>query len=275
MRFSLLIAAALLICGPSFAAEEIALYPGVAPGSESWTWSETSSRAPVTNTLLYRNVVKPTLAVHPAEKPNGTAVLVVPGGGFRLVVYDSEGNRIADWLNGLGITAFVLKYRVAYTEPGVDVPPQARIDAVKPLAIADAKQAMLLIRQRAAHYGVKRLGAMGFSAGGWIVLALGTETDAATRPDFVTGIYPAMPPDLKAPTGAPPLFLTLASDDPYVPQDSWKAAEAWQAAKAPVEVHAYASGGHGFALKTKGLPVSGWTDRFTDWMTSAGFLPKP
>ena len=119
------------------------------------------------------------------------------------------------------------------------------------------------------------VGVMGFSAGGWIVLALGADPDAATRPDFVAAIYPAMPPDLKAPANAPPLFLTVAMDDPYVPLDSLKAYAAWQAVKAPAELHAYATGGHGFALKTQGLPVSTWTDRFVDWMKWAGFLGKP
>lgn len=273
MRLSLLFAAILAI-GQTARADEIRLYPGVAPGSQGWNWHESPSFAPATHTLLYRNVVTPTLTVHRATKPNGTAMLVIPGGGFRLVVYDSEGNRIADWLNGLGVTAFVLKYRVAYTDPGEDVPPQERLDAAKPLAIADAERAMHLIKEQAVQYGVTHIGVIGFSAGGWIALTLGANTDPATRPDFVTAIYPAMPPDLKVPANAPPLFLVSAIDDPYVPTDSMKAFAAWQAAKDSAELHVYAVGGHGFALKTEGLPVSRWTARCAEWMKWGGFLPK-
>lgn len=275
MRIGLVFAAALLIGQTACASEEIPLYPGVAPGSEKWTWSETSSVSPVDHTGGYRNVVKPSIAVHPAPKPNGTAMLVVPGGGFRMLAYGKEGDAIAEWLNGLGISAFVLKYRVAYTEPGVDFPPQARLDAAIPLAIADAKQAMRIIKTRAGQYGVTRLGAMGFSAGGWIVLALGADAEPAIRPDFVAAIYPAMPPDIKVPKGAPPLFLTVAFDDPHVPMDSLKAYAAWQAAKAPAELHAYATGGHGFALRKQGLPVNTWNERFVDWMRWTGFLKLP
>jgi acetyl esterase/lipase len=275
MRFCL--ALLLLMCGSAQAADEIALWPGTAPGSEAWTWSEERSISPVDNTLGISNVVKPTIAVHRPAKANGTAVLVIPGGGFQSLAYGKEGDSIADWLNSLGVTAFVLKYRIAHTEPGLDdAEANARANAAVALATADAWQALKIIRNRAAEWKVDpdRIGAMGFSAGGYLAIVLGSDYDAQTRPAFVAAIYPGSPRGLKAPANAPPLFLAYAVDDPHVPRDSLGALDAWTKAKAPVELHAYAKGGHGFALRKQGLPVNSWNDRFVDWLRWLNFLPK-
>lgn len=271
MRLVLTIGLAGLLFGAAAAAEPeiIPIWPGVAPGSESWTWSETISRATEDGTLSIRNVVAPTLAVHRPAAANGTAVMVIPGGGFQSLAYGKEGDAIADWLTTRGITTFVLKYRVAHSEPGLDAATaNARARDAVALATADAKQGLRLIKSRAAEWGVKpdRVGIMGFSAGGYLAIVLGSDFDAPARPAFVAAIYPGSPPGLKAPSDAPPLFLAYAVDDPKVPRDSLGAFNAWLKAKAPVELHAYAKGGHGFALRKQGLPVNSWNDRFVDWL---------
>jgi acetyl esterase/lipase len=269
MRVGLVLMIASLLCGAAAAGDEIPLWPGVAPGSERWSYSEESTVSAIDHTRSIRNVVKPTLAVHLPAKSTGTAVMVIPGGGFETLAYDKEGDTVAAWLNSIGVAAFVLKYRVAHTEPGLDdVTRNARTNAVVPLATADSKQALRLIRSRAAEWDINpdRLGVMGFSAGGYLAIVLGSNYDAQTRPAFVAAIYAGSPSDLKVPEDAPPLFLAYAVDDPYVPRDSLGALNAWSNAKVPVELHAYAKGGHGFGLRKQGLPVNGWNERFVDWL---------
>jgi acetyl esterase/lipase len=273
--------AAFLSCLPASASEPqvIALWNGAAPGSENWTYAEVSGFSPVDNTLSIRNVVRPTLTVYlPAPGTStGTAMIVIPGGSFESVAYDKEGEGVAHWLNSRGIAAFVLKYRVARTgdadakDPGKQ---NARVQAVVPLAIQDAKQALRIVRDRAADWGIKanRIGVIGFSAGGYMAICLGSDYDARTRPDFVAAIYAGSPPGLNTPEGAPPLFLALAADDPYVPKDSFGAFTAWRKAHASVELHAYAIGGHGFALRKGALPVNSWNERFRDWLAWLGYL---
>jgi acetyl esterase/lipase len=109
---------------------------------------------------------------------------------------------------------------------------------------------------------------MGFSAGGRLAISLALRHDAESRPDFVAGIYGSAPQDLTVPADAPPMFLVQADDDERVrPLDnSVRVYSAWSKAGVPVELHIYASGGHGFALRSSGLPVSTWTDRFRDWL---------
>ena len=256
----------------------VPLWPGAAPGSEGWTWNEERTLSPLDHTVGIRNVVDPALAVHlPAPgTATGTAVLVVPGGGFVNLAYGKEGDTIAEWLNSLGIAAFVLKYRVAHTDAATaSNAERGEARKVIPLATADARQAMQIVRTRAAEWGVRpdRIGAIGFSAGGYLVLALGADPDEATRPDFVAAIYAAAPRDLEAPAGAPPLFMAVAADDPHVPNDSFAAFDTWRKAGASVELHVYAKGGHGFALRKQGLPVDSWNERFVDWMKWNQLLP--
>ena len=275
--------AAFLFAPPACAAEAqvIPLWNGVAPGSETWAYAEESGISPVDNTLSIRNVVRPTLGVHlPAPGTStGTAVIVIPGGGFQSLATGKEGDTVAQWLNSIGVAAFVLKYRTARTGDSVNddqATRDARARAVVPLATADGKQALRIVRSRAAEWGVRpdRIGIMGFSAGGYLAICLGSDYDGVTRPDFVAAIYPGSPPDLKVPAGAPPIFLTVAADDPYVSRDSFGAFNAWKKAGASAELHVYAKGGHGFALRKQGLPVNGWDGRFVDWLDWLGYLNR-
>src|SRR6188768_1609971 len=221
----------LTFISPILAAEspkEIPLYPGAAPGSEQWNWSErvvtTSKGLP-----MAQDVVRPVLLHYPADRSKavGTAMIVAPGGGFRTLMMSYEGVDIARRLNAMGIDAFVLKYRLLYSGPDAprpaprETPPpgqprkfvftgayktQSGQDLIA-LAADDGRQAMRLVRERAVEFGVRpdRIGMIGFSAGGIMTTEL-LFGPAATRPDFVAIIYGSG--EMRAvPTPAPPLFL--------------------------------------------------------------------
>jgi acetyl esterase/lipase len=273
----------LLFSAAMYAAEPqvIPLWPGVAPGSESWTQKETTVVRDGSHSIT--NVTTPTLTVFPpdAKLANGTAIVVCPGGGFTQLVVDKEGTEIARWLNTLGITAFVLKYRLMMTGDGVENDPatrRERIRPVLPLAVADGEQAVRLVRKRAAEFGVApdRIGIMGFSAGGYVTAGVAMAADATSRPNFAVPVYPAVPEQISVPANAPPLFLVHASDDDKVDpvRHSLRLYTAWKQAQAPAELHIYASGGHGFGLRRSGQPVQGWSERFREWLDSLGML-KP
>jgi acetyl esterase/lipase len=279
------IIAAVLLPSAVFAsdAKVLPLWPGVAPGSENWTQKEQQKTSERDGTLSVSNVVDPTLTVYlpEASKANGTAVIVCPGGAFVNLGMAKEGSEIARWLNSMGIAAFVLKYRLARTgdeEANDPVKLRERAQAVIPLALADAQQAMRLVRSHAAEWGIarNRIGIMGFSAGGYVAISLALQHDAETRPDFLAPVYPGVPPTITVPADAPPLFLVHADDDERAPTlaTSVRLYSAWKAANVPAELHIYSHGGHGFALRRIGMPVNNWTEQFRAWLESQGLL-KP
>jgi acetyl esterase/lipase len=266
----------------------IPLYPGVAPGSESWTWSEQESADNMYHSNAIFNISKPTLTVYPpdpAHAPTGTAVIVCPGGGFHSLSIMQEGYAVVKWLQSKGITAFLLKYRLIHAEGGdpykQELADRNRKDAyADAMTVADGKQALTYVRAHAAEYGIdpKRIGIIGFSAGGVISAATAYSYTPENRPDFVGFIYGGgLPAEMKKsiPADAPPLFICAATNDTYNLQMAAVSLYSdWVTAKHPAELHVYAQGGHGFGLNKQGLPTDTWTDRFTDWMTLQGFL-KP
>ncbi|MFM5908286.1 MAG: alpha/beta hydrolase [Novosphingobium sp.] len=250
------------------------------------------------------NTAVPRMVVFRPDRPNGAAVLIAPGGGYRLVVVDKEGYEIGRWLAARGFTAFVLFYRLpgdGWTS-GPDTP------------LIDAQRAMRLIRHRARDFAIdpERVAAMGFSAGGHVCASLSTRfaapvhqpVDAAdrlsARPICAAPIYPvisrdpaiahagsrrlllgenptpgremAWSPDQTVPGDAPPHFLIHAQDDASVPvQNSLRFYEALRARKIPVEMHLFAHGGHGFGLRnTIGKPVEAWPDLWRAWARTTG-----
>jgi acetyl esterase/lipase len=258
---------------------EIALYPGVAPGSEDWNWSETQTTTS-TGVPMVQNVVHPVLQYYPADKNTavGTAMIVAPGGGFRNLMMSYEGVDIARRLNGLGVDAFILKYRLTHTAPrapgGGSAPtdPQ-RGQNVRELAGADGQQAVRIVRQHAAEYGVRpdRIGMIGYSAGGAVLLSAVTgPTDS--RPNFAAPIYAAGADTAKPPSdGAPPLFIAVASDDQAVGwQGSVELYGAWRKANIPVELHIFQTGQHGFTKKGGG--ADHYLDRLEEWLRVNGWL---
>jgi len=271
-----------LLAFPMLAADHqvIPLYPGAAPGSENWNWPETSTVGPNDTILRIGNITKPALTVYLPDpaKANGTAMVVCPGGGFRILAYNHEGTEVAEYLNSLGVTVFLLKYRVMRTgDAGEKAEAMARrAEAIK-LGVADAQQAMKIVRARAVEWKVRpdRIGIMGFSAGGWITSAVALNHDEQSRPNFAAPIYGALPDNFTVPKDAPPLFLAHADDDKTVPSlRSIRLYTAWKEAGIPAELHIYTSGGHGFGMRRKNLPVDTWIERLRDWLGAQGLL-KP
>jgi acetyl esterase/lipase len=277
--------ALILLTASAFAAEPktIPLWPGLPPGSEHWHYEEKDTVGPQDTTRRISNITRPTLTVYVPDgaSANGTAVVVCPGGGFRYLSIENEGSTVAQWLNSIGVTAFVLKYRVMRSgdpEASDEAKMAERRKTVIPLAIADGQQAIRLVRSRAQewHLAPDRIGILGFSAGGYVAAGVALQHDAESRPNFVAPIYPGTPDDVTAPADAPPMFLVHADDDKTVaPVDhSIRLYQAWKKIGVPAELHIYSRGGHGFGMHKRGLPVDTWTDRFRDWLGVQGLL-KP
>ena len=238
-------------------------------------------------TTWLTNVTKPTITVYrpSSATPTGTAVLVCPGGGYRILAYDKEGTEIAQWLNSLGVTAIVLKYRV---------PPRQERPRDEP-ALQDA-QRLGIIRSHAQEWKIDpgRIGVIGFSAGGHLAAHLSTNhnrrsyepVDAADRapcrPDFAMLIYPAplvvygqlhrLAPELKVTTDTPPTFLVHSEDDRFPIGDSPFYYMALSDARVSAEMHLYPSGAHGYGLRPSSHLATTWPKRAEEWMRSLGFL---
>jgi acetyl esterase/lipase len=266
----------------------IPLYPGAAPGSESWTQQEQENRTNLWRTRVVFNVAKPTLTVVQPEpgKANGTAVIICPGGAFFALSIDSEGFDVARWLAAKGMTCFVLKYRLVECkteDPTTEVlmkwlTLEQTVAPVVKLALADGKAAVGYVRQHAAEYGVKpeRIGIMGFSAGGTVTASVAYNYAPETRPNFVAPIYLQyewVPKPNGVPSDAPPMFILAASDDPLgLAPHSVNLYRDWTAAKKSAELHLYSKGGHGFGMRKQNLPTDHWMERFTDWLGVQGLL---
>lgn len=265
------------------APNEIRLYPGVAPGSEAAThteqWNQTADNRRA------RNVVVPTLipVLPAAGKSNGTAVIVAPGGAFRILSMDNEGYLVANWLAQRGVTAFVLKYRLVDTPAKEEDFIRARQQGAAsgqrigtfPLAVDDGRRAVQLVRENAARWNLRpgRVGMIGFSAGAMTTLEVATGSSAASRPDFAALIYgPMSARDVD--TDAPPLFMALAADDPLFANGDFGLVNSWKKAGRPVELHFYERGGHGFGMKKQGLSSDVWPEQFWAWMRMRGLVEQ-
>lgn len=250
------------------------VWPGAAPGSENWTQKErTIENTPIGTVVL--NVVTPTLTAYLPErsKATGTGVIIAPGGAFVAVALDLEGNSVARWLQERGIAAFVLKYRVIEKrEEGI--PKNIDMDEAGKYGIADGIQALKVVRQHAAEWGVApdRVGLLGFSAGAMVTSGALLQTDAAARPNFAAMIYGGpfgrMPP---IPSKLPPMFMAWAQDDPVALGPVVKFYDALTSAGHKPEAHVFSAGGHGFGLKKQGTTSDHWIDAFYYWLEAQGF----
>jgi acetyl esterase/lipase len=273
------------------AQEVIQLYSGAAPGSEEWQWSEKQFFSKTWGTEVVSNVSKPTLTIYKPEpgQANGTSIVICPGGGFMALSINSEGVDVAKWLAAKGVTAFVLKYRLAHTgEDATKEFGEMLRDSKKfgemtakivPLSIADGLAAMTYVRKHSTDWGLARdrVGIIGFSAGGTVAAALGFNYKPDSRPAFVAPIYAAagMVGNATVPADAPPMFLSAASDDQLgLAPDSIRLYSQWLAAKKPVELHMYEKGGHGFGMRKQNSPSDHWIDRFGEWLDARGLLKK-
>jgi len=276
-----LVCATALIATAQAAPEQIPLWPNGAPGFES-----RRNEPEEAQDYWVRNIHNPSLTVFVplVDKANGTAVIVVPGGGHRELVFDAEGRDAAKFLNRLGITAFVLKYRLAREQ---DSPYQLATHVRQ-----DAYRAMRLVRSRAGEWRVdpNRVGMLGFSAGGEVVamVAYGPgygDPQAADpidrengRPNFQMIVYPGPLgiPSEGVPTDAPPLFIVCANDDHGHVEPTVDLINKYRAAGAPVEAHLFARGGHAFNMgqRSKLATLHHWPDRMADWLKDNGWLDR-
>jgi acetyl esterase/lipase len=262
----------ILLIGCGAEAQTVNLWPGVAPGSEHWTQKEMTVDAGYGNVLI--NVVTPTLTAYLPEKSKatGTGIIVAPGGACVAVAIDHEGTSVARWLQERGIAAFVLKYRVP-EKKGEGIPADLNMDEECKYGIADGIQAMKLLRQHAAEWGVAadRIGFMGFSAGGMVTSGVLLQADAAVRPAFAAPIYGGpfgvMP---KIPAKLPPMFLAWAQDDDLARDTMVKFYEALKTAGNNPEAHIYSAGGHGFGMRRQGTTSDHWIEEFYFWLVAQG-----
>lgn len=263
----------------------IPLYEGAAPGSESWTHSEQENFGQEWQTQVVFNVAAPTLTVCPPDKANGTAVIICPGGGFHALSINSEGFEVAKRLNEVGITCFVLKYRLVACQtdsPAAEMGQKGEqfardVKSVVPLAMADGLAAMRYVRSHVADYGIdpNRIGIMGFSAGGTVTGSVVYNYTAESKPNFAAPIYLQYEwvPRSSVPEDAPPIFMLAATDDQLgLAPHSVQLYSDWNTAGKSAELHLYAQGGHGFGMRTQNLPSDRWIDLFIDWLNVKGFI---
>jgi len=234
------------------------------------------------------DVSVPTITVfRPAQgKANGCGVVICPGGGYHILAMDLEGTEVAEWLNSLGVTAVLLKYRV----------PRRDKNAPHKAPLQDVQRAIRLTRKNAERWGIdpNRLGVLGFSAGGHLTVMAGTHWDRTTypavddadklscRPDFLIPIYAAYLSDPKDATRlsplvrvtkkTPPTFLAVAWDDKNRAADSARLFIALKQAGVRAELHIYSHGGHGFGLRPSDVPASMWPKRCESWLRTTGIL---
>lgn len=229
------------------------------------------------------NVTQPELTViRPApDKSNGAAMVVIPGGGFMMLSMSMEGYDIGKWLADRGITAFVLKYRVKdlnipYNDYIKDpspykIPFDKYLETIEPslnVSSSDALQAMRIARSKTKEYGLdkNKIGMIGFSAGAITTIRAIERSDNLDRPNFAASIYGASLHSPKVPSKIP-LFIGHAVDDPSVPvEKSVQIYNAWKNANAPVEMHLYQNGGHGFGLGNPGTSTMIWSNNFESWL---------
>ena len=270
--------------------EPIPLWPKEAPGEKGDVGPEKSEVRPQNKITIVSNVTRPTLTVFPApaDRNTGTAVIICPGGGYHALAWDLEGTEVAEWLNSLGVTGIVLKYRV----------PARKGRERYAAALQDAQRAVGIVRHRAHEWGVDpgRIGILGFSAGGHLSAAACTSYDQRTyepvddadrvscRPDFALLIYPAylvtgkandkLAPELKVTKDTPRTFIVYTEDDPVHVECGLFYYLALKSAKVPAEMHLYPSGGHGYGLRPSSNVVSTWPKRAEEWLGSIGALGR-
>jgi len=269
------------------------LWPHGAPGSPADAGPEANTTTAKDRTVAGRPVVRignvstPTLTVFaPKEKNTGAAVVVFPGGSYRIVAIDLEGTEVCDWLNSINITCVLVKYRVPNTGPY----PKSSA------ALQDAQRALGMVRAHAAewHIDPHRIGVLGFSAGGHLAAALSTHFDkrlydpvdaddqVSCRPDFAVIVYPgyialaeqnfAPNPEIRVTEQTPQSFIVQAEDDSVHVENSLVYYQALKNSKVPAELHLFANGGHGYGLRRTELPVTRWPDLVQTWLHTVQIL---
>jgi acetyl esterase/lipase len=275
--------------------ETVTVWPRKPPGETKELPPEANTTKPEDSPVGGRPIIKltnvstPTLSIYrPAmELDTGAAVIICPGGGHHILAFDHEGTEVAEWLNTLGVTGIVLKYRVPFRNP------DKRWEA----AVQDAQRAISLTRDRASAWGIDpaRIGILGFSAGGQtagLATLLSSDRQYVTvddvdqvscRPDFAVLVYPAwlveddgskLRAEAAITKDAPPMFLVHAYDDPITPLSSLLLAAELKKVGVSAELHMYATGGHGYGMRDTGEPVNSWPARCGEWLKRGGWLNR-
>jgi len=283
-----LLVASVVPCARSARAQTtIELWPGQVPGETQAVGEEelVPQKPGQREVKRITNVSKPSITLFrpPSDKDTGTSVLICPGGGYQILAWDLEGEEVATWLNTIGVTGIVLKYRVP---PRKDQPPRRA-------PLQDAQRALSVIRSHAADWRLDpdRIGILGFSAGGHLSASALTNADqrqyepvdevdkTSCQPNFAVLVYPAyleekgqLKPEIRVTSQTPQTFLVHASDDQLGPESSVALYLALKRAGVPAELHVYASGGHGFGLRPSEHPCSLWPERCAEWLKSRGLL---
>lgn len=294
MRIGIVGVLLFVVAGPISAGEPtiVDLWPEKPPGYQVTGGPERDTSTADSRLVAGRSIIRlgqvsaPQLHVYPAAEAtrNGTAVVICPGGAFKILAWDLEGTEVAEWLNSLGVTAAVLKYRVPTHDAETDwVPP-----------VQDAQRAIRWLRANREKWSIdaEKIGIMGFSAGGKTAAMtaisgktelyepIGAIDEQSPRPDFQMLIYPAylvdeagqLRPEVTISETSPPAFLVHAQDDPVPNQNSVKYFLALDGADVPAELHVFQSGGHGYGLRETEQPVSDWPDLCEDWLRLRGLV---
>jgi acetyl esterase/lipase len=288
---------------PSPGHTQLALWPGTPPDAKpgATTTVETVEVGGLVAGRPYieiHDVSRPTITVYAPKGTNtGAAVVVFPGGGYKILAIDLEGTEACDWLTSRGITCVLLKYRVPGSGPQRDPRCKCHVSPKSPTALQDAQRALGLVRAHAAewHIDPHKIGVLGFSAGGYLAAAISTHferrlyptVDAADkqscRPDFAVALYPGhlwasedkleLNPEIPVTRQTPPTFVLHAEDDDV---NSINHALVYYAAlknaEVPVEMHLYAQGGHAFGLRPSKLPITEWPRLVETWLGTLGML---
>ncbi|HUE43119.1 MAG TPA: alpha/beta hydrolase [Candidatus Sulfotelmatobacter sp.] len=306
LRFALLLSAATFPCciasaqtpawQPTPGHTQIPIWPKGVPGPHLNPLPEVDTTTSKDNLIAGKPVIRlgnvstPTITVYqPAAKNTGAAVVVFPGGAYRILAIDLEGTEVCDWLTSNGIACILLKYRVP------DSGPYPKSSA----ALQDAQRAVGLVRSHADewHIDPRRIGVLGFSAGAHLAAALSTHfdqrlydavdvaDDLSCRPDFAVIAYPgylAIAEQNFAPNSeihptekTPPSFIVQAEDDTVHVENATIYFLALKNAKVPAELHIYAQGGHGYGLRPTNLPVTHWPKLVETWLHTIQMLEVP
>ena len=296
------VAAVFVACSAAIAEPLVVeIWPGKVPdesgdiGPERFRMSPALDRKQVEvtePTRMITDVTKPSLTIYrpPKEKDNGTAMLICPGGGYWNLYWQLEGEEVAAWLNSIGVTGIILKYRVPRRPDEPKGEPARR-------PLADAQRAVSVVRSRAGEWGInaERIGIVGFSAGGHLAIATATSFEKRTyepvddvdkvscRPDFAIPVYSGylkaadkdeLAPGLRVPSGTPPVFLAHGGDDIISPPEhSVLLYLALKRAGVPAELHIYAGAAHDFGVRKSDHPCSTWTESCANWLRHQGFIP--
>ncbi len=279
----------------------VKLWPGVAPdemgkfGPERIRMSPSLEHKQVEvteSTRMLTDVTEPSISIYnpPSDLRTGTAILICPGGGYWNLYWQLEGEEVAEWLNSIGVTGIILKYRVPRRPDEPEKEPARR-------PLQDAQRAVSLVRSKAAELKLNpdRIGIMGFSAGGHLAIATATSFEKRTykpidsvdeiscRPDFAVPVYSGylrarekdeLAPGIQIPKGTPPIFLVHGGEDIISPpENSVLMYLALKKAGVPCELHIYANATHDFGVRKVNNPCSTWTESCAAWLRSQKLLP--